>query len=171
MESKSIIVNGQRVVCYEDGSIERPESRRTDCRWRSFGCESEHGYMRIYVNGKQMYVHRIIAKAFLGDDASSLEVDHINGDRSDNRTENLRIVTHQQNSRAHFKDRKHSSSVYRGVCWDKARNRWKAGIYVDGKHKHLGRFRSEIEAARKYDDAAIEAGYLPEALNFPFDRV
>jgi hypothetical protein len=46
------------------------------------------------------------------------------------------------------------SSKYRGVCWYKNRNKWKAEIYYDGKRHRLGSFEDEEEAAKAYDKAA-----------------
>ena len=64
------------------------------------------GYQKLRfggaVNKRQYYVHRLVAAAFLGLDIddTTTKVDHINGDRSDNRVENLRLVSHDQNN--HF---------------------------------------------------------------------
>ncbi len=94
-------------------------------------------------------------------------VDHINGDKLDNRRENLRIATDAENSRNVVKREGHTSS-YKGVAWDAARKKWKAQIKTpDGKQRTLGRFSSEEEAAKKYDEAA--SLYFGEFafLNFP----
>lgn len=79
-------------------------------------------------------------------------VDHINGNKLDNRKANLRFVTHAQNSR-NSKPRKNSSSRFKGVC-NNAYGKWQVGIKVNGKSKYLGQFTNEEEAARAYDAAA-----------------
>ena len=56
------------------------------------------------------------------------------------------------------------SSKFRGVCWDKRAQKWKASISIDGKQKNLGYFADEETAARKYDEHAAHLGWL---LNFP----
>lgn len=81
-------------------------------------------------------------------------VDHINGNGLDNRRENLRLVTHQQNS---FNQKHHGgSSKFKGVSIDRSSGSWRAYITVDGKRKHLGRHGTELDAAKAYDMAAKE---------------
>ena len=84
-----------------------------------------------------------------------LEVDHINGNRLDNRRCNLRLVTRSQNqiNRARPID---SKSKYKGVSYDWIRRipAWKALIRVDGKVVRIGLFKTEREAALAYNEAA-----------------
>ena len=115
---------------------------------------------------KTFYVARLVAQHFLPDWDKSLQVDHINGVRTNNHVDNLRMVTHSQNLKSYSKKREGVTSKFRGVCWVKDRKKWEARIMVDGKRPHLGCFDDEEEAARAYDAAAIENGYNPEALNF-----
>lgn len=100
--------------------------------------------------GKIVFLHRKIIKATEG-----YEVDHINGDTLDNQRNNLRIVTRRQNAQ-NSKKRKGSLSKYKGVTWNKERNKWQAQIKVDGKQLFLGHFRNEISAAKSYDKAAVK---------------
>lgn len=74
-------------------------------------------------------------------------VDHINGNKLDNRKANLRIATPQQSAQ-NVSARKNSSSQYRGVTWRKDKNKWAAQAQLNGKNHYLGLFSSEIEAAR-----------------------
>lgn len=110
---------------------------------------------------KYVYMHRYI----LGD-PKDIEVDHWNNDGLDNRRCNLRQVTHAQQQ---FNRPKKSgtSSKYKGVCWNTLKSRWMAGIKVNQKRIHLGLFEVEEDAARAYDNAALE--YFGEfaLLNFP----
>lgn len=84
-----------------------------------------------------------------------LLVDHINHNGLDNRKANLRIATLQQNSwnaRPAIKNGK--PKKYKGVNWDKDKQKWQANIYIESKLKHLGSFDNEKEAAKVYDTAA-----------------
>ena len=94
-------------------------------------------------------------------------LDHIDGDKTNNHPENLRLVTHKENMKSYQK-RRDSSSKWRGVSWYKANCKWHSRIRVDDKTKHLGYFTSEKEAALAYNYAAIKHGYSPEALNQVF---
>ena len=97
-----------------------------------------------------MYLHRAVA----GVNAGGI-VDHISRDTLDNRRCNLRIVDHKINTinSANRGD----TSKYRGVCWDHNRKKWKSGIKNNGVYTTLGRFNSEVQAARVYNVAALKA--------------
>jgi len=101
------------------------------------------------------YVHRLIALHFIPNPEALPQVDHINRDRSDNRIDNLRWVTAQQNDFNRTK-RKETSSSYKGVSWHKKNNKWSSYIRIDGKLMSLGQFDEETEAARAYNEKATE---------------
>ena len=116
-------------------------------------------YIRILINKKKYALHRIIYK-YHNEDwdltySYNNEIDHININPLDNRIENLRVVNHTQNSinRNKFKN---CSSKYKGVCWDKQKNKWRASIRINSKTKNLGLFTNEEEAyecyKKKYDE-------------------
>jgi len=112
------------------------------------------GYYQIalYKNGKvkRVKVHRLVYETFIG--KTNLQIDHIiEGNKLDNRIENLQPVTNRENISKH-KLTKNKSSQYTGVCLNKKTNRWGARIYMNGKYKHIGYFSTEIEAAQAYQD-------------------
>ena len=115
-----------------------------------------HGYARRDVRSgsivRAIFMHREVWRLAGRTIPAGQELDHINGDPLDNRIENLRVVTHQQNSC----NRKSQcgSSRYKGACWHKAKGKWHASIMHNGKRIHLGYFANEIEAAKAYDTAA-----------------
>lgn len=96
-----------------------------------------------------------------------MDTDHINGNRLDNRRENLRTATHAKNVQYASKRAKPSTSKFKGVCWRKDRGTWLATIAIDGRNKNLGTFHDEEEAARAYDRAALRLRGEFARLNFP----
>ncbi len=93
-------------------------------------------------------------------------VDHINGDKLDNRRTNLRVCTQSENARNNNKPRKRKTShLFKGVHWDGSA--WVAQIQVNKIKHYLGRFSSEFEAARAYDRKAKELHGAFASLNFP----
>ena len=125
----------------------------TDINW---GFDGRYVYFRRHIRMegkkqkyKKIYLHRLIMNTPTG-----MDTDHINGDKLDNRRENLRITTRSQNSMNQKKTR--GASKYKGVNWHNQRGYWKAEIKLNGKKKHLGVFLSELEAAEAYNLAAIE---------------
>lgn len=99
----------------------------------------------------RIFMHREIMGCVFGD---GKEVDHILGDGLNNQKTNLRIGTHQQNT-FNRKKKEGTTSKYRGVCWHKRDEHWRAQIRFNKKHKVLGCFNNEHEAALAYNTAAI----------------
>lgn len=91
-------------------------------------------------------------------------IDHINGNSLDNRRENLRIATYQQNSRNRTK-RKATASKYKGLC--RVRNKWRVSIAYDKRRIFLGYFEEQITAAKVYDKYAVLFFGKFANLNFP----
>ena len=110
-------------------------------------------YMKVTLsinrNRKYWSVHRLVMLAFVG--KSDLLVDHINGIKWDNRLENLRYVTHRENSFYYRKNQKlKTTSKYVGVSFDKSTNKWVSLIQEKGKNYNLGSFFSEEDAHKAY---------------------
>jgi len=166
--SKDISVNGIRVTCYSDGSIEVHVPRS---KGRTFGCTDNNGYVQHTINSRSFNIHELIARAFLGSRPRNYDVDHIDGDKLNNAPSNLRYVTHSQNLRGSRKIT--GNSQYRGVFWPTGRKKCRVTIIncVNGgstKRYELGYFDDEKEAAIARDTFCYEElNYPLEGLNFP----
>lgn len=99
--------------------------------------------------GGLLYLHR-----FLLDPPLGFSVDHKNGDSLDNRRENLRIATQQQNNQNQRVRAGKKTSIFKGVSFHKDTNKWQVKIKGPEKEIHLGLYLSEEEAAMAYDRAA-----------------
>lgn len=130
---------------------------------------TKNGYATTFQDGKIQTLHRLICNTPKG-----MVTDHINNNRLDNRRENLRIVTHKQNSHNSQKPSpEKTSSRYKGVQYFKAEGVWIANIMVDGKSVRIGSFQTEELAAKAYNIKAKELrgeyAYLNDIDHTEFD--
>jgi hypothetical protein len=110
------------------------------------------GYRYIGIDGRNYFGHQIAWLIEYGT-WPVMRLDHINGDRDDNRPANLRLATTAENNQNQHGLPAHNTSGERGVSWDGSRDKWTAHISVDGKPKNLGRFDSKDQAAEAYREA------------------
>ena len=113
-----------------------------------------HGYIGISIKRKKYFAHRL-AWLYVYGNFPDKDVDHINQVKSDNRISNLRLATRRQNCFNKGKN-KNNTSGYKGVYFDKRLSRWTAGIFIDGKRRHLGVFDDPKKASDAYQLAAKE---------------
>ena len=123
------------------------------------GSINTDGYITVglYNNGiaKTYKVHQLVSIAFLNHSpcGHKLVVNHKNFIKSDNRVENLEIVTSRENgNKKHIK----SSSKYVGVSWVKRDKKWKAAIVINKVAKYIGLYNTEIEAHNAYQNILKE---------------
>lgn len=116
------------------------------------------GYLGGRINGRTYRVHRLVFLYFHG--FMPPQVDHIDGNRTNNRIENLREATSSQNNQ----NRKPTgSSGIKGVVWHKQSKKWVASICVNRKSVHLGSFLS-------IEDAALVANKARQSAHGEFYR-
>lgn len=122
-------------------------------RGQEVNYSSSNGYLQVRIRRSPYAVHRIIWYLNTGIEPGNLIVDHIDGNKQNNRIENLRLATSSQN-RFNQKIRKDNSSGYKGVAWVKDKNKFRAVIHFNGKCKFLGYYKTAIEAHQAYCSAA-----------------
>ena len=128
------------------GDLVRKKSGRGRCYAGDIvSSRTQSGYVRVSIDGSHYLVHRIIYAMVRGPIPDGLNLDHINGVRHDNRIENLRLVTHQENAFNYV-----SAAGFR---FDEQRMKFVAFIKRDGKTKTLGHFNSATAARAAYVSA------------------
>jgi len=112
------------------------------------------GYLHVSLNEGCFLVHILVAMTFINHkpNGRKIMVDHIDENKSNNKADNLQLLTNRQNV-AKSNLLRNTSSKHTGVCWDKSRNKWVAQIKINGKRKYLGRFTNELEAGKAYQTA------------------
>jgi len=112
-----------------------------------------NGYFHVVLfnegKGHTIKIHKLVAIEFLNHKTGSrkIVVDHIDSDKTNNKLENLRIVTQRFNT---IKDMKKGTSKYVGVSWCKSRGKWRSQITSNRKRKCIGLFDKEEDAAEAY---------------------
>ena len=117
----------------------------------------ESGALYSSIFRKKYKAHRIIWLMVNGKWPDDV-IDHINGNRQDNRLWNLRSVTQGENM-INMARPSHNTSGFVGVVWDKDRTTWNARITVNNKTINLGRFKTKSEAISKRQEANKEHGF------------
>jgi hypothetical protein len=121
--------------------------------------KNEKGYLYCFLskenNQKKFKVHQLVSMAFLNHIPCGMKsiIDHIDDDKLNNKVDNLRIVTAYEN---HGRVKNGlASSKYRGVYFDKLRNKWRAQTSVKGLKRHIGYFNDELEASIAYESFCL----------------
>ena len=118
------------------------------------GTVKRYGYRYIRWKGHELLAHRLVYMLHHGVIADrSLEIDHINADKSDNRIENLRAVTHKGNRQNQIRPQSNNRSGFQGVWYHphlREGRRYVASVRVDGKNNVVGCFPTPEEAHEAY---------------------
>lgn len=105
-------------------------------------------------------MHRLLTNPPPGQD-----VDHRNGDGLDNRRSNLRPCTNPENQQN--TGPRGGASRFKGVSWDRRKQKWRVAFRALGEHRFVGNFSDEEDAARAYDAAILRICPEFARLNFP----
>ena len=128
---------------YWDGNLYRKVARKMSPIGKRVGWVSNTGYLSVEIDHKSYSVHRLVWLMHHGVLPEFL--DHINGNKLDNRIENLRPATKSQNNQNKRLYSNNTSGV-KGVCWHKRIKKWQVNVRVNGKQKSFG-FFDDIELA------------------------
>lgn len=116
------------------------------------------GYYQTQIDKKLYMVHRLIWNMFFGEIDEGMEIDHINHIRNDNRLENLRCVTRQDNRRNQkLTERNKSGQI--GVYFIKRLGKWGSQIKVNGKVVWLGSYTEKSDAIKARKNAEVEYNF------------
>jgi hypothetical protein len=112
----------------------------------SAGLPGQNGYGRLRIDGQGYQAHRIAWKLYYGEDPTEgYEIDHKNGNRGDNRIDNLRLVLRPENN-YNVPLRVNNTSGFRGVSFDKVINKWRAYVMSNHVKINLGCHTSKEDA-------------------------
>lgn len=134
------------ILEYRDGHLFwKVDRKKTKIKIGSkAGRTKTNGYCEVGVNGKLHGTHRLIFMMFHG--YMPKIIDHIDGNPSNNRIENLREATHAENMRNSQRP-KNNTSGFKGVYFDKRNSNWVAQCWKENKKNHLGSFKDIHDAA------------------------
>lgn len=125
----------------------------------AFTAFHDEGYKQGRIFNKTYKAHRVGYAIHYGEWPKD-QIDHINGNKADNRITNMRAVNNQENSRNSSK-RNDNVSGFTGVFWHKQINKWRSKIRADGKDIHLGCFDCKLDAIAARINANKKYGFHP----------
>ena len=129
-------------------------SRGTIRKGSIAGSKRDDGYLRVCLFKRNYFAHRVAWGLHYGEWPQNV-IDHIDGDRENNKIYNLRDVTVSENGQNRRTPASNSTTGYLGVCFDKKFGKFKAAIKYNGRNKSLGHFETAQEAAEKYKSAKL----------------
>jgi HNH endonuclease/AP2 domain len=129
---------------YRDGELFWKKEGKGIQTSKLAGCVDTNGYYKVKIQGKMHGLHRVIFAMHYGYFPSN--IDHIDGDQSNNRIENLREATTAQNA-WNTTSNSRNTSGYKNVLFRKSRGKWTCRFKVNGKHIMRGAFNTPEEAS------------------------
>jgi hypothetical protein len=117
------------------------------------------GYLGFNIDNRHYLAHRL-AWLYMYGEWPKHQIDHIDGNKTNNRIENLRDVDNSENHR-NTKVNSNSTTGILGVCWCSEANKWRAYIHIGGRQKRLGSFDDIADAAKARAEAEKKYGFHP----------
>lgn len=142
----------KKVFRLKDGKLERLRSYPS-IKWVVVENNGNNGrgYCQVKFNNSTVYYHTIVWILTTGEDIpKGIQIDHINGNKTDNRFENLRLVTNRENNQ---NMKVHRKGKLVGCSFHKRAGKYRAHIKIDNKRVHLGLYTTEEEAHNIYVSA------------------
>lgn len=118
------------------------------------GTVHSSGYEVIRIDGRLYKSHRLVWLYVYGEFPK--QIDHINGDRKDNRLCNLRLLSHSENMQNRNNPNPNNTSGHKGVGWYEPLRKWRVKIMKDYKTIHLGYFENLDDAVMAYAAGAAK---------------
>ena len=158
MDYKDVELNNKMIRVYKNGNVHHFKIKNGKITTpyvepsgtKVYSKYTKSNYIRIEINYKKYYAHRIIAWVYLGLDITNtkLQIDHNNHDTEDNSVENLEVCNDSQN----MQNRSNTKEYY----WIKKRQKYQVGIMINKKHIFGGYFNTEEEARARYLELKAE---------------
>ena len=137
---------------YADGMLLRKKLRNT--RWKAgsrAGSLNKNGYRMVNINSVGYLEHRVIWTIVNGEIPEGAQIDHIDGNTTNNKIENMRLALNgYKDNGQNLKTMSSNTSGYSGVSWNNSANKWASRIGIDGKRKFIGYFDTAEEAHNAY---------------------
>ena len=157
MDYKDVEFNNKMIRVFRNGNIHLSRKGQhshlfTDepSGYKKYSKNTKSYYMKIQINYKNYFVHRIVAWVFLGLDITNtkLQIDHNNHDTEDNSVENLKVCSQSQNQQ--------NAKNTKGYTWNKNAKKYQAEIRINGKKIYGGLFNTKEEARARYLELKAE---------------
>ena len=132
------------LLCWETGSWRGHPAGRVS---------HSNGYLDVRISQQTYRAHRLVWMWVTGEDPGDQDIDHIDGCRTNNAWHNLRLATRSQNH-CNRGPQANGTSGFKGVCFFKPRQKWRARLNVGYVEHHLGYFDTPEEAHAAYLAAA-----------------
>jgi hypothetical protein len=113
--------------------------------------DGHHLYLKANVEGSTINFHDQVVNP-----PKNMMVDHIDGNTLNNLRNNLRVCNASQNQANQSVQKIKKTSQFKGVHYSESKQKWISQIGFEKKRKHIGNFNTEIEAAKAYDEVAID---------------